>query len=154
MAEILYDQTICRYVCMTYLISDRAPAFLSNVVSELSRKFGIKSERGPQTPVYYNTVCFLLYATVLYKETSYLKTRNVPRPNIHSTKYSTRPSFVFCHLRTFIGTSCFTMRCFGLWNSLPSSLRKTSTSSSFRSSLKTYIFGLTYPLRFFPRPSY
>lgn len=57
----------------------------------------------------------------------YLKTRHVPRPNIHSTNYSTRPSFVFCHLRTVIGTSCFTVRGFGLWTSLPSLLRKAST---------------------------
>lgn len=41
-AGILYDQIICRYGCMQYLLSDRAPAFVGSVISELSRKFGIK----------------------------------------------------------------------------------------------------------------
>ncbi len=90
-------------------------------------------------------ICLLVYKTMLHNEPKYLKTRLIPRPTSHSTRYSAGLSFVVPHSRTVIGASCFSVCGPRLWNSLPISLRITNTLSSFRSCLKTYMFDLAYP---------
>ena len=72
-------------------------------------------------------ICLLVYKTMLYNEPNYLRTRLVPRPTYHSTRYSAGLSFAVPHSRTVIGSSCFSVCGPRLWNSLPLSLRIKNT---------------------------